>query len=480
MTAMDSPTPPQSRMTRRIARRACGRAAGGIWTAAGLALPVIIGLMAHEQLLGSTTILTLVLMVFAMAGSNVELRFTLDERAPMYSPVGVPIVIAIVACTPAQAMAVASMGYLLDRATWRRGPQYALETAGLGAMSTLGAAVLIDWLGMSFSLPAMTMLAALTASVSFLLLDALTYAVWYQLESGDGAEVVRYFLRAAPVDIMFTAVAVTLVGPFVGSPLVVAAMLVGSQIAIYALYRMATSESRHRKQSHHLRDVFGRYVPEAIVEQLAESSAQVRLGGEARDVSVMFCDIRGFTSWSENNPPERVVAELNGLLGALAQIVLESGGTLDKFTGDGLMAFWGAPLQQKDHAERACGAAVEMQKLLDRRAESGSACEPFRIGIGISSGSVIVGNVGHEKRLEYTAIGDTVNLAARLEQLTKDLDVTTVVAHETWLLLPPEAQVGLPESATVHVRGRQRPVRIHELAMSSIVSSTAGREIAAP
>jgi adenylate cyclase len=204
-------------------------------------------------------------------------------------------------------------------------------------------------------------------------------------------------------------------------------------------------------------------VPESIVEQLASSSATVQLGGEERIVSVMFCDIRGFTSWAETQSPEQVVGELNGLLGGLAALVMESGGTLDKFTGDGLMAFWGAPLEQPDHAERACRTAFAMQRLLLERARDAQVT-PFRIGIGVTSGTVVVGNVGHEQRLEYTAIGDTVNLAARLEQSTKELEITTAMSHETWELLPPVLQQSCPEAATLQVRGRTQPVRVHELA----------------
>jgi class 3 adenylate cyclase len=393
----------------------------------------------------------------------VELRFTTREEGPVFSPVGAPIVLAIVLCPPPQAMLVASMGYLLDRATWRHSPRLALETAGLGAMSTLGAALVVHSLGLSFDTHAGTLVTAIVASVTFLVLDAATYAIWYQLESSSGGEVLRYFMRQAPVDVAFTAVAVALAGPLAESTFLLALVLVAFQLAIYALYRMATSEARHREQSHHLRDVFGRYVPESIVEQLASSSATVQLGGEERVVSVMFCDIRGFTSWAEAQAPEQVVGELNSLLGGLAALVMESGGTLDKFTGDGLMAFWGAPLEQPDHAERACRTAFAMQGLLLERARDKSVT-PFRIGIGISSGAVVVGNVGHEKRLEYTAIGDTVNLAARLEQSTKELEITTAMAHETWEQLPAALQQRCPEASTVQVRGRTRPVRVHELA----------------
>lgn len=443
-------------------RSLLGRTCAAVWTCAGLLLPLVLGIGNPDLVFGDTLTIALVLMAFAMAASNVELRFSTREAGPVFSPVGAPIVLAIVLCPPPQAMLVASMGYLLDRATWRHSPRLALETAGLGAMSTLGAALVVNGLGLSFDTNAGALVTAVVATLTFLVLDAATYAIWYQLESRSGGEVLRYFMRQAPVDVAFTAVAVALAGPLQELPLLLALVLIVFQIAIYALYRMVTSEARHREQSSHLRDVFGRYVPESIVEQLANSSATVQLGGEEREVSVMFCDIRGFTSWAESQRPEHVVGELNGLLGGLAALVMESGGTLDKFTGDGLMAFWGAPLEQDDHAERACRTAFGMQLLLLERARN-ERITPFRIGIGVSSGTVVVGNVGHEQRLEYTAIGDTVNLAARLEQATKELEITTALSHETWELLPPELQARCPEAATVQVRGRNQPVRVHEL-----------------
>lgn len=452
--------PKTSKKQRRLA--VVGRSIARIWTWAGLLLPLIIGALNPQQLIGEHVPLTILLLLFAMAGSNVELRFTMNESAPVYSPVGVPVVLAIVICTPAQAMMVVSLGYLFDRATWQRGRRYATESAGLGAMSTGAAAMIASTLGLSFATPGATLIAALAATCVFLALDALTYAIWYQCESGSGMDILRYFINAAPVDVSFTAIAVALAGPFTNALPILTIVVLTSQLAIYSLYRMISSESRHRAQSYYLRDVFGRYVPESIVEQLSNQGSSVELGGEARDVSVMFCDIRGFTSWAEGREPEQVVTELNDLLGAFAQAVLDSNGTLDKFTGDGLMAFWGAPLEQPDHAKLACQAAAQIHQLVVDRAAN-PAQTSFRIGIGIASGKVVVGNLGHEKRLDYTAIGDTVNLSARLEQTTKELGITTAIAHDTWIRLPATLRSACPEVTTVCVRGRKQSVRVHEL-----------------
>lgn len=434
---------------------------------AGITAPLVVGAIEPDLLVGTGVPLALVLLVFAVAGSNVELRFSLDGSGPVWSPVGVPIVFAVVACSVPQAMLVTALGYLLDRATWRRGRRLAVETAGLGAMSAGMASLLAHALGLGFATPGAALASAVVATLLFLGLDALTYAVWYQIESETGGDILRYFLGAAPIDIAFTTVAVLVAGPFTSAPLVVALVLGGCQLAFVALYRLVTSEARHRQQSDHLREVFSRYVPEQVAERLAASPDSVRLGGELRDVTVLFCDIRGFTGWAESRDAESVVEELNSLLGGLAEIVMESFGTLDKFTGDGLMAFWGAPLDQPDHAERACRAAIGMQQLLDLRHRElvlpGEDDFEFHIGIGIASGSVVVGNVGHEQRLDYTAIGDTVNLAARLEQSTKELGVPTVVSHETWRLLPETFRDRCAEPTTVTVKGRVAPVLVHAL-----------------
>ncbi len=459
---MSTPCPglPRPRWRRRTLRLVAGT-----WVATGLLAPLLVGVLQPELLIGPGLLLSLVLIAFAVAGSNVELRFSLDDSGPVWSPVGVPIVLAVVACSVPQAMLVTALGYLLDRATWGRGRLLAIETAGLGAMSAGGAALLAHSIGLRFDSPGIALVSAIAASVLFLVLDAVTYAVWYQFESGTGGYVLRCFVGAAPIDVTFTTVAVLVTGPFIGAPFVVALVLAGCQGAIYALYRLVTSESRHRQQSDHLREVFSRYVPEQVAQRLATSPDKVRLGGELRDVTVLFCDIRGFTGWAERRDAESVVGELNSLLGGLAEIVMESFGTLDKFTGDGLMAFWGAPLDQPDHAERACRAAIGMQQLLDRRHRElliGDDFE-FRIGVGIASGPVVVGNVGHEKRLDYTAIGDTVNLAARLEQSTKELGVPTVVSHDTWLRLPPAFRERCANPTTVTVKGRVAPVQVHAL-----------------
>jgi len=199
-----------------------------------------------------------------------------------------------------------------------------------------------------------------------------------------------------------------------------------------------------------------------VADELANSGQEIRLGGEQREVSVLFCDIRGFTAWSELAGAEEVIAQLNVLLRELSAAVMEAGGTLDKYTGDGLMAFWNAPLDQDDHASLACTAALDMlvrlQSSNDERILAGLA--PFEIGVGVHSGLAVVGNIGHEDRLDYTAIGDTVNTSARLEAATKEVGSPVLLSAATRDLLPPRLRDLCADRGSVSVKGKQLPIEV--------------------
>jgi adenylate cyclase len=183
------------------------------------------------------------------------------------------------------------------------------------------------------------------------------------------------------------------------------------------------------------RDTFGRFVPEAVVGQVLEQAEGARLGGKRFEATVMFSDIRGFTTFSESRPPEEVIDILNRYLTAMSDAILDHGGSLIAYMGDGIMAAFGAPIEQEDHADRAVAAAKEMlgprlKEFNDWVAGEGLA-DPFRMGIGLNTGPVMSGMVGSERRLEYTTIGDTVNTAARLEGMTKGTDYQLFVAEST-------------------------------------------------
>jgi adenylate cyclase len=212
-----------------------------------------------------------------------------------------------------------------------------------------------------------------------------------------------------------------------------------------------------------LQDLFGRYVPPQVIDELLKKPDAVPLGGRRQEVTVLFSDIRGFTSYSEGLPPEEVVKRLNEYFAVMCEVIFRHGGTLDKYLGDGIMALFGAPLPAADHARRALLAAVEM---LERLGELNRAWEKrgegtFQIGIGINSGPAVVGNIGSPRRLEYTAIGEAVNLASRLEGLNKEFGTSIILSEATAACLgEPPAGLSLEELGAVPVRGMARPVRI--------------------
>ncbi len=213
------------------------------------------------------------------------------------------------------------------------------------------------------------------------------------------------------------------------------------------------TDVRDRRRLH---AAFALYVPPAVVDEVvAQAGDDLRLGGVRRDGTVMFCDLRGFTSVAERLEPEAVITLLNLYLSQMTAAILDHGGTVVSFMGDGIMAVFGAPLQQGDHADRALAAAREMLgPRLDAFNAEAALAEPMRMGMGICSGPVLSGNVGSQRRVEYAAVGDTTNTAARLEQLTKDAGVPLLVADATRAALTAPAP-DLQRVGEVQVRGRQ-------------------------
>jgi adenylate cyclase len=212
-----------------------------------------------------------------------------------------------------------------------------------------------------------------------------------------------------------------------------------------------------------IRDTFARFVPERVVgEVLERTDDDLRLGGQRMEVTVLFSDIRGFTTFSEARPPEEVLEILNRYHEEMTEAVMGRGGTLVSFMGDGIMAVFGAPLEQRDHADRALGAALEM--LLARLPRFNTwmrergVDDEFQIGVGLNSGPVMVGNVGSRRRLDYTAIGDTVNTAARLEGMTKGTPHSLFIADATRGLLTGEIELAFVDS--MPVRGRAEEIRV--------------------
>jgi adenylate cyclase len=197
----------------------------------------------------------------------------------------------------------------------------------------------------------------------------------------------------------------------------------------------AAAFAREMRARRVIERAFSRYLAPEMVDRLARDPAALRLGGERRTLSVLFADVRGFTTLSETmrDEPERLTALLVRLLDPLSEAVLAHGGTIDKYIGDCVMAFWNAPLADADHARHAVAAALAMAAAVERlNGELATeGLPPFAIGVGINTGECVVGNMGSRRRFDYTAIGDTVNLAARLEGLSKVYGATVVVSEAT-------------------------------------------------
>ncbi|MBM6593705.1 CHASE2 domain-containing protein [Microvirga pudoricolor] len=195
-------------------------------------------------------------------------------------------------------------------------------------------------------------------------------------------------------------------------------------------------------QERHLRrtvsTAFSRYLPPDLVKQLARNPSALKLGGERRTLSILFCDVRGFTSLSERlkDEPEKLTTLINRLLDPLSEAVMAEGGTIDKYMGDCVMAFWNAPLPAHDHPHRAVQAALRMiEAVKDLNAvlkgESGESAPVFAVGVGVNTGDCVVGNVGSRWRYDYSVLGDTVNLASRLEGLSKEYGVSVILGPST-------------------------------------------------
>ena len=214
-----------------------------------------------------------------------------------------------------------------------------------------------------------------------------------------------------------------------------------------------------------IKQAFRQYVPPAVVEEIGRNPAKLTFGGERRTLSVLFSDIRGFTTFSEMHPPEEVVGALHEYLTSMVEVVFRHRGTLDKFIGDATMAFFGAPFDNPDHALQACRAAVEMSDVVTRLNERWKAegREPFITGFGIATGEMLVGNFGSSQRFTYTVIGDQVNLGARLESLNKDYETTRhiIISQGTYEMV--REHVEARPLGSVTVKGKHQAVEIYDL-----------------
>jgi adenylate cyclase len=237
-----------------------------------------------------------------------------------------------------------------------------------------------------------------------------------------------------------------------------------SVFAVFAATSYVSSERDRRK----ITDTFGRYLSPKVVENLAKNPGGVELGGETREMTFHFCDIRGFTTISEKFDPHGLTAFINRFLTPMTQLILDHDGTIDKYMGDCIMAFWNAPMTVPEHARRACAAALAMHAKLaelnakwqaDAKAE-GISLPEIHIGTGLNTGPCVVGNMGSTLRVDYTVLGDDVNLASRLEGQSKAYGVNIVIGPLTREQAPDFAAIELD---LIRVKGKTRPVRIFTL-----------------
>jgi adenylate cyclase len=215
------------------------------------------------------------------------------------------------------------------------------------------------------------------------------------------------------------------------------------------------------KERDKLRSTFGKYMTEAVLQHLL--AGKVQLGGESLMVTILFSDIRGFTSISERMAPQQLVGLLNEYFTEMVGIVMKEDGVVDKYIGDAIMAVFGAPVPKAVDPVNAVRAAVRMRRALvglNSRLEA-RGIPALRTGIGIHTGEVVAGNIGSEKRMEYTVIGDAVNLASRLESSTKELGVNVLISEDTFHLTKDFIEARPVREITV--KGRAQPVMTYEL-----------------
>ncbi|MEO8565533.1 MAG: adenylate/guanylate cyclase domain-containing protein [Betaproteobacteria bacterium] len=232
-------------------------------------------------------------------------------------------------------------------------------------------------------------------------------------------------------------------------------------LAVLFGWNMLAGFMREERKIRRVSAMFGEYVPRERVAQMVESGERYSMVGESRPMTVLFCDVRDFTALSENLPPRELSAMLNAYLTPMTEIIHAQHGTVDKYVGDAIMAFWGAPIDNPNHARDAVVAALAMQRRMSSlSAEFNKRGWPeLAIGVGINSGAMNVGDMGSEFRKAYTVLGDAVNLASRLEGLTKEYGVAVIIGEDTRAAIP---DIRCREIDRVRVKGRANPVTIFE------------------
>lgn len=235
-----------------------------------------------------------------------------------------------------------------------------------------------------------------------------------------------------------------------------------TMLAVYlgiTVYRYITEEREKKK----IRNAFQYYLTPSVISEMLKDPSKLKLGGDKKQLTVLFSDIRGFTTISEQLSPEELVHLLNEYLTAMTDLVFKYDGLLDKYMGDAIMAVYGAPLDQPDHALRACRTALEMLQVLKKlQIEWSAEGRPFmNIGVGVNTGDMVVGNMGSQMRFDYTVMGDSVNLGSRLEGINKEYGTNIVISEFTYSIV--KDNLYCRELDAVRVKGKKLPVKIYEL-----------------
>lgn len=222
---------------------------------------------------------------------------------------------------------------------------------------------------------------------------------------------------------------------------------------------------RYKKEKNQLQSAFSKYVSPDVVDQIIHHPEIMHLGGEKQFLSVIFTDLQGFTAMSDSMDPVKLVRVLNMYLNEMSEVIIALGGTIDKFEGDAIMAFFGAPIPIPDHAVRCCKAALrmkKMEKIINNQLMIEKLIDkPLHTRIGINSGDMVVGNVGSLKRIDYTIIGGNVNIAARIENINKEYNTSILISDQTYELVKDFFETRQVD--TVMLRGISRPVTVYEL-----------------
>jgi adenylate cyclase len=250
---------------------------------------------------------------------------------------------------------------------------------------------------------------------------------------------------------------------FINNKFVISIVTPALTIVIAYISSTAYHFMMERQQNVMIKGMFSQYVSKSVVNELLADPGKLKLGGERKTITILFSDIAGFTTFAEKKEPEELVSFINEFLNEMSEIIMSNDGTLDKYLGDAVMAFWGAPVAVEDHAYKACLTALQMQdklaELRDKWSLTGET--PIHIRIGINSGEVIVGNIGGEKRFDYTVLGDDVNLASRLEGANKEYATNIMISGSTFELV--KDKVLVRELDVIRVKGKTEPTTIYEL-----------------